>query len=143
MTGIFPPAGEQNAARPRRLKPEERDYLWFCLEFCDRILRLRPRHVEALSSAANHLTALGYYEDGLAVDRRLAALLPNDPGVLYNLACSLALTGGRDEAIDCLRRAVAAGYDDSRHMAADDDLAAVHGDPRFEELLAIAAEKKK
>lgn len=139
MTRIFPPKGDQDQTRARSLKREEREYIWFCLEFCEAILRRRSAHLESLELAANYYTQLGYYSDGLGIDRRLAELKPDDPGVLYNLACSYALTGRADEALETLEKAVDRGYRDFRHMSTDRDLAAIKGDPRFGKLLARAA----
>ncbi|MCC8189662.1 MAG: hypothetical protein LIP77_03355 [Planctomycetes bacterium] len=137
MLNIFPPSGSQDEARYQAIKEEEREYLWFCVEFCGRILQKRPAQLEALEVAANHFTALGYYHDGLRLDERLAALKPDDPQILYNLACSLALTGNTDAAIFELGRAVRNGYRDFRHMAADEDLGNLKDDPRFQEILAM------
>ena len=91
MLCIYPPTGSHDEARYQAVNREEREYLWFCIEFCSRILESRPEHLEALEMAANHFTELGYFDDGLRLDERLAALRPRDPGVLYNLSCSLAL----------------------------------------------------
>lgn len=139
MECIFPPSGEQNLARFQSVKKEERDYLLFSLEFCDTVLAKRPTHVEALELAANHFTELGYFDDGLRLDERLAALKPDDPGVLYNLACSLALTGRIDQALHILAQSVANGYSDYRHLTTDRDLNPLRSDPRFGEILAMAA----
>ncbi len=139
MDSIFPPSGTQDQSRPLQIENDrEREYLWFCLEFCGRVLERRPVHPEALELAANNYTALGYFADGLRLDERLAALRPDDPGVLYNLSCSLALTGRRDEALRQLAGAVEKGYRDHKHMASDQDLAPLRGDPRFHELIALA-----
>lgn len=138
MPNLFPPKGEQDTERFLALKESERDYLWFSLDFCGRVLALRPSHFEALEMAANHCTELGYYAAGLELDARLAALRPDDPGILYNLACSMALVGNRDEALATLDKAVKSGYTDHRHMAKDRDLASLQGDSRFEEVVARA-----
>lgn len=139
MFRIFPPAGEQDKQRYQSVESGERDYLWFCLEFCNTVLTKRPHHLEALEMAANHFTDLGYYADGLRLDERLAALKPDDPGILYNLSCSLALIGRVEDAFAILARAVAKGYRDYRHMSTDRDLAPLREDPRFSDLLALAA----
>jgi hypothetical protein len=55
--------------------------------------------------------------------------------VRYNLACSLALVGRIDESFDELARAISNGYDDADHLEADEDLAALRGDPRYAALL--------
>ncbi len=139
MKSIFPPTGDQDAKRYATLTRDERTYMWFCLEFCGQVLSRRPNHVEALEMAANHLTALGYYADGLKIDRRLSMLKPEDPGVWYNLACSLALVGSHEEALEQLTRAVDSGYNDFHHMSNDKDLLPLQGDPRFLEILARTA----
>ncbi|MDR1533673.1 MAG: hypothetical protein LBU64_01040 [Planctomycetota bacterium] len=137
---IFPPSGEQDQERRRRIKSEEEHaYLLFCLEFCDHILERRPGHPEAMAVAAQHFTSLGYFADGLALDRRLADIFPGDPGVIYNLSCSLALTGNREEALHQLDRAVDNGYHDCGNMLNDPDLAAIRPDPRFLEIFMRAA----
>jgi tetratricopeptide (TPR) repeat protein len=63
----------------------------------------------------------------------------------YDFACVYALAAGRDStsreahairAVELLRRAVAAGYRDAAHMAADPDLAALKTRNDFREVLA-------
>lgn len=133
---IFPPTGEKNLTRFNSVEEKERAYRWFCLEFCDQILTNKPSHMDALDAAANHYTALGYFQDGLALDYRLVALRPRCPWVLYNLSCSLALLERRDEALATLEKAIQYGYDDIQHMASDHDLAPLREDRRFSDLLA-------
>lgn len=141
MRCIFPPIGKHDENRYQSVKREEREYLWFSLEFCGKILESRPSHIEALELAANHFTELGYFADGLRLDERLAQLKPNDPGVLYNLSCSLALTGNVDRALYELTNAVRRGYHDFHHMSVDRDLSILRGDPRFREVLKLAERK--
>lgn len=143
MTSIFPPHGPRDETRFASNSTEDVKYMWFSLEFCGQILERRPAHLEALELAANHLTELGYYNDGLVLDRRLATLRPNDPGVLYNLSCSLALTGAVDEALAELEKAVRKGYRDYRHIVSDRDLASLRGDPRFNNILLLASSEKR
>ena len=138
MPAIFPPTGQKDESRFRSVKDSDREYMLFCLEFCSEILDKRPTHVEALEVAANHFTELGYFSDGLELDRRLAALRPDDPGILYNLSCSLALVGSREEALATLEKAVDNGYGDHRHMSMDKDLAPIRSEPRFAEILTKA-----
>ncbi|QDU67166.1 TPR end-of-group domain-containing protein [Engelhardtia mirabilis] len=94
-----------------------------------------PDNVEVLIELGHLLTKLGRYEQGLVVDQRLADLLPDEPTVHYNLACSLALTGARDEALATLEHCLEIGYDDADFMLADDDLACLRDDPRFRNLV--------
>lgn len=141
---IFPPGGPRDDARWRSNSDEERDYSLFCLEFCSAVLDRRPDQYEALEAAANHFTALGYYADGLVLDERLVRMRPDDPGVLYNIACSLALVGRRGDALDALSRAVERGYSNHSHAAKDGDLAGLRDEPRFLLLLqAMRGEAEK
>jgi non-specific serine/threonine protein kinase/serine/threonine-protein kinase len=53
----------------------------------------------------------------------------------YNLACTAARAGRRDEAFDYLHRAVDAGYNDAQLIRTDDDLKSLRNDPRFDKLV--------
>jgi len=107
------------------------DRLDFEIEFLEGVVQRKPDYFEALNVLAYHYTARGRYQEGLAADRRLAALRPDDPGVLYNLACSLSLTGNLDEAFPVLERAASRGYRDFDAILEDSDLDALRRDPRF------------
>ena len=96
----------------------------------------RPENEAALGDLGHVLTRLGRHERALEVDGELARRNPDDETVHYNLACSLALVGHIDAAIEAFGRACALGYDDADHAEADDDLAALRNDERFHALLA-------
>lgn len=98
-----------------------------------------PENVEALAELGHAYTLLERFEDGLAVDRQLVRLVPENPTAHYNLACSLALVGHTVEALDALEGAIARGYDDAPHMLADRDLESLRGETRFQELAARLA----
>lgn len=141
-TLIFPPSGPQNAERFGALNRDAREQLWFSLEFCDAVLQHNPTHRSALELAATCCTELGYYEDGLRLDRELSRLLPGDPLVLYNLACSLALTGCREEALSTLGAAISRGSGHGaifHNMRKDNDLYSIRNEPRFIALASLAA----
>ncbi len=131
--------GRRDEQRFAAVSEEERDYLLFKVEFVLGILEQRPTQLEALQGGAEALTALGYYEDGLALDKRLERLLPEDPLVIYNLACSLALAKRSEEALASLEKAIDLGYRDRAHMQRDPDLTSLRDDPRFQSLLTRAA----
>ena len=95
-----------------------------------------PRNLAALAELGHVLTRLGRLEEGLAVDRRLAELVPEDPTVHYNLACSLALLEQGGAAVDALAQAIDLGYEDLDHLLQDEDLASLQGDERFLALVA-------
>jgi beta-lactamase regulating signal transducer with metallopeptidase domain/tetratricopeptide (TPR) repeat protein len=58
---------------------------------------------------------------------------------LYNAACCYGRLGDADAALETLGRATDAGWSDADHARADDDLASLRGNPRFEEALARMA----
>ena len=88
-----------------------------------------------LESLGNAYTRCGRIEDGLAVDRRLVAIIPKSPIAHYNLACSLSLLGKIDEAIESLEHAVRLGYNDFDYLEHDPDLANVRRDGRYRSLI--------
>jgi tetratricopeptide (TPR) repeat protein len=105
--------------------------LEFLADFLGRAQRHRPDNLEALAELGAVYTRLGRYREGLAIDRRLVALDPANPTAHYNLACSLALCGEREAALDALEEALKHGYDDAAHLSSDVDLQALRDEARF------------
>jgi len=103
--------------------------------FFEGLVRRDPNFVDALMPLAELYTKKGLHEKGLEVDERLSKLRPQDPVVHYNLACSFALCGKKEEAFRALERAIELGYDDFEHLKKDTDLKSLRGDPRFKSLL--------
>jgi hypothetical protein len=63
-------------------------------------------------------------------------LLPSPhPNYAYFLACCHARLGNLAAARDALRAAIGDGWQDLAHLSADDDLAALRGDPLFESIV--------
>ncbi len=81
------------------------------------------------------LSRKGLHERALVIDRRLAELIPDDFVVRYNLACSLAVSGHRREAIVALRAALEQGYDDFEYLENDGDLDSLRDDPTYVALM--------
>jgi Flp pilus assembly protein TadD len=126
------PGGRAPLGIDRRLRGElDRLGQEFLADILGREVERHPRNLSALADLAHVLTRLGRLEDGLAIDRRLVRLEPDNPTVHYNLACSLALLGRKEEALDALEAAVANGYDDVEHLLADEDLALLREERRF------------
>lgn len=82
-------------------------------------------------------TALLARKLDLAIQHFREAILadPNDPLAHYNLACSLALAGQTEPALDALENAIRSGFRDAAHIQADSDLHSLRALPRFEALL--------
>jgi len=94
----------------------------FEIKFYESILKECPNFVNVLISLGDSYTRKGFYQEGLAVDIKLAELKPDDPFVRYNLACSLSLLDRPREALKELKRAVLIGYEEFSYMLRDPDL---------------------
>ena len=106
---------------------------WAAIE---RHLQLNPDDVRALGHGAGVLALLGRSDESAAFVERALSLRPDDYGNLATLACAAMLNRNSDQALDLLERAVATGRGDKEWLLQDNDLAPLHGDPRFEALIA-------
>jgi tetratricopeptide (TPR) repeat protein len=131
-----PPASE-NAFPPGSVIGflADRSQLDFEIEFFGKLIAAVPAYSEVLRVQACNLTTKGRFQDGLAVDRQLVAVRPDDPTAHYNLACRYALLKQPDQALGSLRKAVELGYRDFRFMEQDHDLDSIRKDPRFRALV--------
>ncbi|MBI4358864.1 MAG: hypothetical protein HY584_06145 [Candidatus Omnitrophica bacterium] len=109
----------------------ERETSDFEISFFEGLVKQKPNYIDALIPLAEAYTKAGLHEKGLEIDRRLARLRKGDPIIHYNLACSLALVGAKDEAFEVLQRTMELGYKDLDHMKRDPDLKSLRDDPRF------------
>jgi tetratricopeptide (TPR) repeat protein len=134
--GKLPNEGSKPTSTSHPLvRASDQSQIDFELEFFGGILERKSDYVDVLRVMGNHLTLKGRYAQGLAIDRRLVQLRPEDPLAHYNLACSYALLKRPEQALKTLRLAVELGYRDFRYMREDRDLESVRRDPRFRQLL--------
>jgi predicted esterase len=82
------------------------------------------------------LFAAGRYADAETVLTVAAKIKNNRPDVWYNLACARARIGRTTDATTALRRAVECGYRDFAHMEGDADLASLHGEQGYQQIVA-------
>jgi len=70
--------------------------------------------------------------------RRLGPSHPDTANAKYDLACTLALSGRRTQALELLRDSIEHGLnpESAKLIEKDSDFAPLHGDPRFAELVA-------
>jgi len=107
----------------------------FDIDFFEKLLARNGDSVEVVRTLGELVARKGDVRRALELDRRLVALLPDDFLARYNLACSLALAGQPDEAIDSLSTAILLGYDDLAHLEVDPDLDSLRERPDFRALL--------
>ncbi len=114
----------------------------FEIAFYEGVLEKSPKFVEALAALGDLYTKKGRVAEGLVVDERLSEIRPQDPIVLYNLACSYSLMERVDDAFDNIRKAIHCGYDDVEFLSFDEDLSNLRKDKRFIIFLEILKEQK-
>lgn len=101
-----------------------------------RTLELNPDDVRALYLGAVALYKIGRAEEGKEWAERALALEPEEPSVLYNVACYYARAGDSERSMDLLERAVLPGSANRVWMEHDSDLDALRELPRFKAYLA-------
>lgn len=126
------------AKKPSTLKisRDEKRNLDVEIGFIEGVVRRDPDFLEALQILGDDYTRRGRLDDGLKIDEQLARLRPEDPTVLYNLACSYSLLGHTDAAFAAIDRALLAGYKDFKWMTQDPDLELLRKHPGFEQVRA-------
>ena len=107
----------------------------FDIGFYESILRREPRYSDVIEILGGLYTKVGRIADGLRMDRRLVKLEPKNATAHYNLACSLALSKRRADALRSLRQAVSLGYEDYDWMSQYPDLEGLKTAPEFKLLL--------
>lgn len=119
----------------RKFTKKQIEDLDFEISFFENLVRENPDFTDALIPLGDVYTKRGFYEKGLAVDLKLADLLPLDPTVHYNLACSYSLLGKINLALNTLGKAIKLGYNDIKWMNEDPDLENVRKDTRYQTLI--------
>ncbi len=103
--------------------------------FLEAVRRRCPDDIPAIKALAELYTENGQHTEGLDLDLELSRVCPAEPLVWYNLACSHAVLGQKDEALRALTQAVDLGYRDFSWMRRDQDLESLRSDRRFRDLL--------
>jgi Flp pilus assembly protein TadD len=107
----------------------------FEIAFFESVLRRSPKYSDVIEILGGLYTKTGRVADGLRMDRRLVKLQPDNATAHYTLACSLALSKRRSDALRSLRRAIDLGYKDYDWMSQDPDLESLQKSREFHDLL--------
>jgi len=101
------------------------------------------KQAEEIEGEIGGLFAAGKYAEAAEKCRAEIALVPEQFGPQYNLACALARLGKKDDALAALAKSVELGFEDPDHMKADEDLANVRDEKSFADLVAKAVENDR
>ncbi len=107
----------------------------FEMRFFESVLSHDPSYSDVVEILGSLYTKHGRIADGLKMDRRLVKLQPRNATAHYNLACSLALSKRKSDALRSLLLAVELGYSDLDWMQQDPDLEVLKSHPAFLSLL--------
>lgn len=107
----------------------------FEMRFFESVLSHDPSYSDVVEILGSLYTKHGRIADGLKMDRRLVKLQPRNATAHYNLACSLALSKRKSDALRALLLAVELGYSDLDWMQQDPDLEVLKSHPAFLALL--------
>ena len=104
-------------------------------------LELVPEDVRARILLATNLAYGGEPEESMRHLQTAVALRPNDGNTLYNAACTYGILTRNAEALDTLKKALAAGYGNLNWAARDADLDCLHDNPEFQKLVGLSDER--
>ena len=98
-------------------------------------LDVNPDDARALNIGATIWSNLGETEKALDWAKRSLSIDPEDPQLLYNVACVYAIEGMKEESLQCLEHAIDKGYGHREWVEHDSDLNSLRSDKRFQALL--------
>jgi serine/threonine protein kinase/Flp pilus assembly protein TadD len=101
----------------------------------DEHLELNPDDPRACILGAGAHARLGDSERAVFFAGRAMAADPDDPMLLYNVACTYASLNRVDDALDALEQSVDRGFGDKGWMETDSDLDSLHGSQRYNALV--------
>ena len=105
------------------------------LRLIDTHLKRFPADEAALSRGAIMAAWLGQKSRAIDFIERAVAARPDGFIGLYNAACAYSILGDRDRALELLERSVRQGRGPLGWMEADEDLAGLRGDARFDAIM--------
>ena len=117
-------------------KVDDSQNMDFEIKFYEDLVAKKKDFLQALMALGDIYTKRGFYEKGLAIDKKLTRMRPEDPTILYNLACSYSLVNNINQAYNVMKLAIDCGYDDFHHLEKDHDLANLLKDERFQSYLS-------
>jgi adenylate cyclase len=123
---IYSDFGEEEKAKAIRLRG---------IKAAQSKLMLNPDDTRALYMGANGFVGLGEYDRGLEWAKQALAIDPDEPMVLYNVACIQSLAKKYEDALDSLEKAVRSGLTQKTWLEHDSNLDPLRNSPRYKKLI--------
>ena len=98
-------------------------------------LEQHPDDARACIMGASSSANIGDEERSAYYAARAMAVDPEDPMVLYNVACAYGILGKTRECLDALERSVNKGWGDKAWLEHDSDFDAIRSEPRYVSLV--------
>ena len=105
------------------------------LIFFPQYLFKHPDDARAHLFFAQALSISGRYKEAKSEAASAMELNPNDPLMMYNLACFYSFLNEKDLAIESLQKSINAGHEDYEWFKRDPDLDNIRSDPKYIELM--------
>ena len=95
---------------------------------------LKPDFWEALYQQAIILVKQKEYNKSIGLFKQIVSLRPENTSIYYNIACIYSLQNKKTDAVDWLKKAMDAGYDNLSKIKADPDLENIRQTPYYRQL---------
>jgi non-specific serine/threonine protein kinase len=105
------------------------------LELAENHLQLNPDDSRAWNLGAHALIDLEQHEKGLEWAKRAVSIDPDDPYIIYSLACVYSRLGQVEDGVDALVNSIDAGFAHKEWIENDSDLESIRSHPRYVSLL--------
>ncbi|MCI0691176.1 tetratricopeptide repeat protein [candidate division KSB1 bacterium] len=141
------PAVAQNSSQKTAMDEanalfQNKDWLNAAKAF-ENITKKEPANFQAWNQLGATLLSLGKYDKAAAAYEKAVAINSSSPITQYNLACAYARLNDKDKAFAVLNKIMSTGFFQPEQISGDADLASLHDDPRFKELLSQAQKAVK
>ena len=105
-------------------------------ELLTKHIELHPDDLRSRSIWSANQVELGAFDKATRNADQVMKLDPSDPSTLYNIACTYAVAGKKEKALDVLAKAVGVGFSDPDWLTSDPQLDPIRDDERFKSLLS-------
>jgi len=103
-----------------------------------KVVQANPVNAVFAVQLANSLYQEKDYRDAIPAYEKALELRAGFPSnMAYNIACSYALLGEKEKAMQWLERSFEMGFRNLEHARVDSDLVSLHGDPRFQRIVGL------